>query len=119
MTFRLSNRHTLTRSSLVAALVLALAATTVAAASAQTEAQESPRGYDIAFIAGQVGIPFYTTMECGAQDAAQHYGVNLTWQGPPQWDLALQLPMIQAALENQPDAMALAPTDPVALIETV
>lgn len=121
MTFRLTHRHTLTRSSFVAALVLALAATTVAAAAAQEspEAQESPRGYDIAFIAGQVGIPFYTTMECGAQDAAEHYGVNLTWQGPPQWDLALQLPMIEAALQSQPDAMALAPTDPVALIETV
>jgi ribose transport system substrate-binding protein len=90
-----------------------------ATAAPVTAAPASQQAYNIAFIAGQVGIPFYTTMQCGAQDAAKKYGVNLTWQGPSQWDLSLQMPMINAALQRHPDAMALAPTDPVALIKTV
>ncbi len=74
---------------------------------------------NIEFVAGIVGIPFYTSMECGARDAAKALGVNLHWEGPPQWDLALQMPILQAAIERDPNGLVLAPTDPNALITIV
>ncbi len=76
-------------------------------------------GEKIEFVAGMVGIPFYTTMECGARDAAKELGVELNWQGAPQWDIALQMPILQAAIERDPDGMVLAPNDPEALISIV
>lgn len=80
-------------------------------------AQDEP--LSIEFVAGIVGIPFYTSMECGARDAARDLGVEMNWSGPPQWDLALQLPLLQAAVERDPDGVVLAPTDPVALVTEV
>jgi ribose transport system substrate-binding protein len=79
----------------------------------------SAAGEKIEFVAGIVGIPFYTSMECGARDAAKALGVELNWQGPPQWDLALQMPMLQAAIERDPNGLVLAPTDPKALVTIV
>jgi len=58
-------------------------------------------------------------MECGARDAANELDVDLNWAGPPQWDLALQMPILQAAIERDPDGLVLAPTDPVALVTIV
>jgi ribose transport system substrate-binding protein len=76
-------------------------------------------GEKIEFVAGMVGIPFYTTMECGARAAAAEFGVKLNWQGAPQWDIAQQMPILQAAIERDPKGMVLAPNDPDALISIV
>lgn len=76
-------------------------------------------GEKIEFVAGIVGIPFYTSMECGARDAAKELGVELNWAGPPQWDLALQMPILQASIERGPNGLILAPTDPNALVSIV
>jgi ribose transport system substrate-binding protein len=76
-------------------------------------------GEKIEFVAGIVGIPFYTSMECGARDAAKELGVKLNWEGPSQWDLAQQMPILQAAIERDPNGLVLAPTDPNALVGIV
>jgi len=76
-------------------------------------------GEKIEFVAGMVSIPFYTTMECGARDAAKELGVELNWQGAPQWDINMQMPILQAAIERDPAGMVLAPNDPDALISIV
>src|SRR5688572_27440864 len=94
--------------------ILALGLSTALVSGALAQERES-----IEFVAGIVGIPFYTSMECGARDAAKDLGVDLNWAGPPQWDLALQMPMLQAAIERDPDGVVLAPTDPTALITVV
>lgn len=95
-----------------AALILGVS--TALASGSVAFAQEK-----IEFVAGIVGIPFYTSMECGARDAAKELGVELNWAGPPQWDLALQMPILQASIERDPDGLILAPTDPTALITIV
>jgi ribose transport system substrate-binding protein len=94
-------------------LTLSLSLTTVLAGSALAA------GEKIEFVAGMVGIPFYTTMECGARDAAKELGVELNWQGAPQWDINMQMPILQAAIERDPAGMVLAPNDPDALISIV
>ena len=68
-------------------LTFALGLSTILAAGSAFAAGEK-----IEFVAGMVGIPFYTTMECGARDAAKELGVDLNWQGAPQWDINLQMP---------------------------
>ncbi|EHD22569.1 MULTISPECIES: ABC transporter substrate-binding protein [Brenneria] len=73
----------------------------------------------VAFLPGQVGIPFYSTMQCGAENAAKEFNVKLSWNGPPDWDISLQQPFIDAALQLNPNAIVLAPTDGNALINQV
>ena len=51
---------------------------------------------DIAFLPGQVGIPFYSSMQCGAEAAAKEFDVNMSWAGPPDWDISLQQPFVDA-----------------------
>lgn len=94
-------------------LTLGLSLSTVLAGSALAA------GEKIEFVAGMVGIPFYTTMECGARDAAKELGVELNWQGAPQWDINMQMPILEAAIERDPAGMVLAPNDPDALISIV
>ncbi|GGE04134.1 ribose ABC transporter substrate-binding protein [Aureimonas endophytica] len=74
---------------------------------------------EIAFLPGQVGIPFYSTMQCGAQKAAAEFDVTMSWAGPADWDVALQQPFIDAAVQLKPQGIVLAPTDGGALITQV
>lgn len=74
---------------------------------------------NIEFIAGVIGDPFYNSMECGAREAAVDFGVTLSWTGPTDWDIAKQQPFIDAAVQNKPSAMIIAPTDSRALITQI
>lgn len=73
----------------------------------------------VAFLAGIIGDPFYTSMECGARDAAKEFNIDLSWSGPTDWDISLQQPFIDAAIQTHPDGIVLAPTDSKALVSTV
>lgn len=73
----------------------------------------------IAALPGQVGIPFYTSMQCGAEAAAKEFDVSLSWDGPPDWDISKQQPFIDAALQRAPQGVVLAPTDSGALVGQV
>lgn len=84
-----------------------------------TPSDDASGGETIAFIPGLVGIPFYTSMQCGAQDAADEFGVELTWQGPQEFDLEQQTQVIQAVVQQDPDGIGLVPTDPSALVSVV
>lgn len=97
-------------------LLAALGAGPVAAQSASAPAGEP---WQVAFMAGQVGIPFYTSMECGARTAATEMNVDLNWQGPTDWDMNKQLPFIQAAQQLDPQGWVIAPTDGTTLIPII
>lgn len=97
-----------------AATAMAVIALTLAAC----QGGESER-VRIAFIPGQIGITFYTSMECGAKNAAEEFDVDLTWQGPSNWDINEQQPFIDAALQTDPDGWVIAPTDSIALVPTI
>jgi ribose transport system substrate-binding protein len=89
------------------ALVLTFAATGV------TQAADKP---NVTFVAGQVGIPFYTSVECGAKDAARQFNINLKWTGATDWDISKEMPFIRAALLLKPQAIIFSPTDSTALV---
>jgi ribose transport system substrate-binding protein len=71
----------------------------------------------VAMVTAQKGLSFFVSMECGAKQAAQDLGgVDLSTQAPPDFDVASQQPMLQAAAQRKPDAMVFVPTDPKALV---
>jgi ribose transport system substrate-binding protein len=73
----------------------------------------------IAFIAGQIGITFYTGVECGAKAAAEEFGVDLNWTGSHNWDINETRPLIDAAKATEPDGWVISPTDPDALVSDI
>jgi ribose transport system substrate-binding protein len=99
-----------------------LAAAALFAAACQGE-EEAPPGQpaeeqplDIVLIQGVAGDEFYITMDCGAQAAAEELGVNYSVQGPSEFDPTEQIPVVEAVVAQQPDAILIAPTERTALI---
>lgn len=71
---------------------------------------------DVVLIQGVAGDEFYITMDCGAQEAAEELGVNYSVQGPNEFDPTEQIPIVEAVVAQQPDAILIAPTERTALI---
>ena len=69
----------------------------------------------IALLPGVVD-PFYFTMHRGAKHAAEALGVNLLFQVPKQWNVSVQVPILNGIIAKKPDAILIAPTDKVQLI---
>jgi len=88
-------------------------------AKVEEETEEVQETLEIAAIAAEVGIPYFTTMQCGAMAAAKEYNVNLNWSGPAEWDFNKQQPFIDGALALEPDGLIIVPTDPDALVTFV
>jgi ribose transport system substrate-binding protein len=70
----------------------------------------------IALIPGLTTDAFYITMRKGAQLAADALGVELLFQGAPDFNPTLQVPVLNAVIARQPDAILIAPTDKQQLI---
>ena len=73
----------------------------------------------IAAVAAEVGIPYFTTMQWGAMDAAKDHNVELYWTGPAEWDFGKQQTFIDGVMSTNPDALMLVPTDNAALVAYV
>lgn len=120
---------------LVALLAVALAGCAVPVAPAAAPAAEAPaaeapaaeapaaeapaagEGPTVALVYGVKGDGFYITMEHGAQAKADELGVNFFADGPAQFQPTLQVPILDAVIAQQPDAICIAATDKQALIE--
>ena len=70
----------------------------------------------IGAVAAEAGIPYFTTMQWGALDAARDYNVELYWTGPSEWDFSKQQSFIDGVIQTNPDALLLVPTDSDAYI---
>jgi ribose transport system substrate-binding protein len=75
--------------------------------------------YRLYLIVGVTGDEFYTTMECGAQAAAKELGADLKVQGPEEFSAAEQTPILNAAIQANPDAILIAATDVTAMIAPI
>lgn len=71
----------------------------------------------IALIPGLTTDAFYITMERGARAAADALGIELMFQGAPDFNPVTQVPVLDAVIARQPDAILIAPTDTTQLIE--
>lgn len=86
-----------------------LATTPVGPATAQDQKT-------IALIPGLTTDAFYITMRKGAEHAAEAIGAELVFQGGPEFNVTVQVPVLDAVIARQPDAILIAPTDKQQLI---
>ena len=69
----------------------------------------------IALIPGLTSDSFYVTMRKGAEAAAAAIGAPLLYQGAAEWNVSLQVPVLDAIIGKKPAAILIAPTDKVQL----
>jgi ribose transport system substrate-binding protein len=75
--------------------------------------------YTIALIPGLTTDAFYITMHKGAEAAAKALGVTLIFQGAADFNPVTQVPVLNAIIGRKPDAILIAPTDKVQLVESL
>jgi len=78
---------------------------------------QDKKTYTVALIPGLTTDAFYITMRKGAQAAADALGVTLVFQGAPEFNPVLQVPVLDATIARKPDAILIAPTDTTQLVE--
>lgn len=74
-------------------------------------------GLDIVLVPGLTTDAFYITMNKGAQAAAESLGLKVNFQGAEDFNPTLQIPVLDAVIAREPDAIVIAPTDTTQLIE--
>ncbi len=92
----------------------ALGTALFAGAAGTASAADKPT---IALIPGLTTDAFYISMRKGAQAAADALGAELVFQGAPDFNPVLQVPVLDAVIARKPDAILIAPTDKVQLVE--
>src|SRR6185503_18191788 len=80
-------------------------------------AQAQDKKFTIALIPGLTTDAFYITMRKGAEAAAKAVGAELVFQGAPEFNPVVQVPVLDAVIARKPDAILIAPTDKVQLVE--
>lgn len=94
--------------SLAVLMILSMAA--CGAQDAQ-EAPEDDKPY-VAMIALGYGHQFWQAVKQGAEQAAEEYGVTITFEGPEQETMVdKQVDMLKTAIQNKPDAICMAAID--------
>ena len=96
-------------------LLLALLVTLFAFGQAQDT--PNPEDITIVLVPGLTTDAFYITMNAGAQAAAEDLGITVDFQGAEEFNPTLQVPVLDAVIARQPDAILIAPTDTTQLIE--
>ncbi len=94
-----------------------MAAAVAFALAGVAPARAAGKHYTITLIPGLTTDAFYITMRKGAQAAADAVGDTLTFQGAPDFNAVTQVPVLEAVIARHPDAILIAPTDKVQLIE--
>jgi ribose transport system substrate-binding protein len=97
----------------------ALAAFGLAAPSMIDVASAADKKFTIALIPGLTTDAFYITMHKGAAAAAKALGVDLVFQGAADFNPVTQVPVLNAIIGRKPDAILIAPTDKVQLVESL
>jgi ribose transport system substrate-binding protein len=70
----------------------------------------------VVYIQGMSGIPFYQTVACGATEQAKQDGIEFSYQGASEWDVAKQTQIVNAVVAGDPDAIMISVTDTKAMI---
>jgi ribose transport system substrate-binding protein len=92
------------------------AATAAAGTGLITGGAKADDAVTIALIPGLTADGFYVTMHHGAEAAAKALGVNLLYQGAAEWNVSLQMPILDAIIAKKPAAILIAPNDKTQMI---
>jgi rhamnose transport system substrate-binding protein len=103
------------RATLLAVLVLAVAACGVGQQGPSQGGGGGGGPNKICMMPKLVGIPYFNASEQGANKAAKELDVDLVYDGPTEAKAALQSQMIEQFIQQQCDAITVAANDPNAL----
>jgi ribose transport system substrate-binding protein len=98
-------------------ILMAVAALAISATALTVPAIAQDKKFTIALIPGLTTDAFYITMRKGAEAAAKAVGAELVFQGAPDFNPVTQVPVLDAVIAKHPDAILIAPTDKVQLVE--
>ena len=73
-------------------------------------------GKKIVYVPGLTGVPFYSSVSCGAAAEAKRLGADFTTQGDPTFAVDKQTAIINSLVASKPDAIMISITDPKAMI---
>lgn len=76
----------------------------------------SAAGKKIVYVPGLTGVPFYSSVSCGAQAEADKLGLEFVTQGDPTFAVDKQTAIVNALIADKPDAIMISITDPEAMI---
>ena len=82
---------------------------------AGAERSEQSNSKTLTLVTGTQNEPFYISLRCGVETAAENAGYKLTTQEPAKFDATLQTEKVNALVANPPDALLIAPTDDKAM----
>jgi ribose transport system substrate-binding protein len=115
---RKPGQYTATVVSGVAVIALVAAAASACGSSGNSGGgggSSAAKQKSLELIVGTKNDNFYVTMECGAKAEAAKLGAKLTVNGPADFTIPEQKPLIDAVVTTKPDALLVAPTDSSAL----
>ena len=95
----------------------ALATVTIGMALLIGGAEAQTKKFTIALVPGLTTDAFYITMRRGAEAAAKALGVDLVFQGAPDFNPVTQTPVLDAVIARHPDAILIAPTDKTQMVQ--
>jgi ribose transport system substrate-binding protein len=98
-------------------LMLTACGSNDAKSSNTTAGSATDKKVKVTFVQGVAGDPFYETMACGAKAEAAKDNVDLAVQGAKNWDVSLQIPLLNSVIATRPGALFIAPNDSNALIQ--
>src|SRR5579862_2435449 len=96
--------------------LLGASAAMAGAGLAPLRARAADKKLTVALVPGLTTDAFYITMHRGADAAAKAVGADLMFQGASEWNVTLQVPVLDAVIAKKPDAILIAPTDKVQLV---
>ncbi len=88
----------------------------VFATSDANMAAGSGEGKKIVYVPGLTGVPFYSSVSCGAASEAEKLGAEFVTQGDPTFAVDKQTAIVSALIADKPDAIMISITDPEAMI---
>ena len=65
----------------------------------------------IAFIPGQITDPFYISVYQGVKHATDVLGIELIYEGSPEWDVPKQIAVLDKVIKQNPAVILISPTD--------
>jgi ribose transport system substrate-binding protein len=98
--------------------VILVAVPFIVFAGGKAESASGPKTYNIVYVQGMSGNPFFNSLTNGCKDeAAKLGGVNFTYQGANNYSPQAQTPVLNAVIAAHPDAIIISPMAGEAMME--
>jgi ribose transport system substrate-binding protein len=102
-----------------AAVLVSTAACSSSSSSSANSSATTGKHYTIAYVPGATGVAFYDTLLAGMRARAKSLGMNVIYQGSPNFAPASQTPIVDAICTKHPSVLIVSPTDPTAMAPAI